>query len=111
MLAGNVVSGWQMARSLLAAERHLAAGTDPDFMRAKIATARFYGDHILSKVPGIRHSIVEGAVGVTSMPVESLEARCCRPSDRRWWGVPRTLRRRRLVHRTSRSPSCRCPPP
>jgi len=72
MLAGNVVSGWQMARSLLAAERHLAAGTDPDFMRAKIATARFYGDHILSKVPGIRHSIVEGAVGVTSMPVESL---------------------------------------
>ena len=41
-------------------------------MRAKIATARFYGDHILSKVPGMRHSIVEGAVGVTSMPVESL---------------------------------------
>jgi hypothetical protein len=72
MLAGNVVSGWQMARALLAAEKHLAAGTDPEFMRAKIATARFYGDHLLSKVPGIRHSIVEGAVGLTSMPVESL---------------------------------------
>jgi len=72
MLAGNVVSGWQMARALLAAEKHLAAGTDPEFMRAKIATARFYGDHILSKVPGIRHSIVEGAAGLTSMPVESL---------------------------------------
>jgi 3-(methylthio)propanoyl-CoA dehydrogenase len=72
MLAGNVVSGWQMARALLAAEKHLAAGTDPEFMRAKIATARFYADHILSKVPGIRHSIVEGAVGLTSMPIESL---------------------------------------
>ncbi len=72
MLAGNLVSGWQMARALLAAEKHLAAGTDPEFMRAKIATARFYGDHILSKVPGIRLSIVEGAAGLTSMPVESL---------------------------------------
>ena len=30
-------------------------------MRAKIATARFYADHILSKVPGMRDSIVEGA--------------------------------------------------
>jgi hypothetical protein len=72
MLAGNLVSGWQMARALLAAEMHLAAGTDVEFMRAKIATARFYGDHILSKVPGIRHSIVEGAAGLTSMPLESL---------------------------------------
>ncbi len=72
MLAGNVVAGWQMARALLAAEKHLAEGTDAPFMRAKIATARFYGDHILSKVPGIRHSIVEGAVGVSSMPVEAL---------------------------------------
>ena len=40
-------------------------------MQAKIATARFYADHILSKVPGIRHSIVEGAAGVTSMPLEA----------------------------------------
>jgi 3-(methylthio)propanoyl-CoA dehydrogenase len=71
MLAGNVVAGWQMARALLAAERHLAAGSDAEFMRAKIATARFYGDHILSKVPGTRHAIVEGAVGVTSMPAEA----------------------------------------
>jgi hypothetical protein len=72
MLAGNLVSGWQMARALLAAEKHLAAGSDPQFMRAKIATARFYGDHILSKVPGVRHSIVAGAAGLTSMPVESM---------------------------------------
>jgi hypothetical protein len=72
MLAGNVVAGWQMARALLAAERHLAAGTDTEFMHAKIATARFYGDHILSKVPGIRHSIVEGAAGLSAMPLDAL---------------------------------------
>ena len=40
-------------------------------MKAKIATARFYADHILSKVPGMRDSIVEGAEGVVSMPVEA----------------------------------------
>jgi alkylation response protein AidB-like acyl-CoA dehydrogenase len=72
MLAGNVVAGWQMARALLAAERHLAEGRDLQFMRAKVATARFYGDHILSKVPGIGHSIVQGWAGVASMPVEAL---------------------------------------
>ncbi len=69
MLAGNVVAGWQMARSLIAAEDRLAAGVDPEFMRAKIATARFYGDHLLSKAPGLRHSIVEGAAGLLAMPL------------------------------------------
>jgi alkylation response protein AidB-like acyl-CoA dehydrogenase len=72
MLAGNLVAGWQLARALLAAEKHLAAGEDPTFMRAKIATARFYGDHLLSRVPGIGHSIVAGAAGLTEMPLESL---------------------------------------
>ena len=69
MLAGNVVCGWQMARALMVAEDRLAEGNDPEFMQAKIATARFYADHLLSKVPGIGHSIVAGAVGVTSMPL------------------------------------------
>jgi 3-(methylthio)propanoyl-CoA dehydrogenase len=71
MLAGNVVAGWQMARSLLAAEKQLAEGVDAEFMRAKITTARFYGDHLLSKVPGMAHGIVEGAAGVTAMPAEA----------------------------------------
>ncbi|MBL8349562.1 MAG: acyl-CoA dehydrogenase [Burkholderiaceae bacterium] len=71
MLAGNVVAGWQMARALLIAEDRLAAGEEPDFMRAKITTARFYGDHILSKVPGLRDSIVEGAEGVTEMALDA----------------------------------------
>jgi len=72
MLAGNVVAGWQMARALLLAEQRLAAGEDAEFMRAKIATARFYADHILSKVPGIGHSIVEGAAGLAAMPLDAL---------------------------------------
>ena len=71
MLGGNLVAGWQMGRALLAAERHLAAGEDADFMRAKIASARFYADHILTRAPGLREAIVEGAAGVTEMPIEA----------------------------------------
>ncbi len=71
MLAGNVFAGWQMARSLLAAEDELAAGNDAAFMQAKITTARFYADHILSKAPGVRDSIVEGAESVTALALEA----------------------------------------
>jgi hypothetical protein len=71
MLGGNLVAGWQMARALLAAERNIAAGEDVDFMKAKVATARFYADHILSRAPGLRDAIVEGAAGVTEMPLEA----------------------------------------
>jgi alkylation response protein AidB-like acyl-CoA dehydrogenase len=70
MLAGNLMAGWQMARALLVAEKRLATGEQTEFMRAKIQTARFYADHILSRVPGVRDSIVDGAAGVTGMALE-----------------------------------------
>ncbi|ROZ61395.1 acyl-CoA dehydrogenase [Ramlibacter sp. WS9] len=71
MLAGNVMAGWQLARSLMVAEDLAAKGEDAQFMQAKIATARFYADHILSKAPGIRDAIVEGAESVTALPLEA----------------------------------------
>ena len=71
MLAGNLIAGWQMARALMVAEDKLALGEETDFMRAKINTARFYGDHLLSKAPGLRDSIVEGAAGTVDMAVEA----------------------------------------
>ncbi len=71
MLAGNLIAGWQMARALMVAEDKLALGEEADFMRAKINTARFYGDHLLSKAPGLRDSIVDGAAGTVDMAVEA----------------------------------------
>jgi alkylation response protein AidB-like acyl-CoA dehydrogenase len=71
MLAGTVVAGWQMARALTAAEDALAVGTDTAFMQAKIATARFYGDHILNKATALRDSIVDGADAVTALALEA----------------------------------------
>ena len=40
-------------------------------MQAKIATARFYGDHILNKATSLRDSIVEGAEAVTALALEA----------------------------------------
>jgi len=72
MLAGNVVAGWQMARALLVAEEQLADGTgDVAFLQAKIATARFYADHLLSKAPAARDAIVEGGESVTGLALEA----------------------------------------
>jgi hypothetical protein len=71
MLSGTVMAGWQMARALMVAEDRLAEGQDAEFMKAKIATARFYGDHILNKAQALRDSIVEGAEAVTAMSLEA----------------------------------------
>jgi alkylation response protein AidB-like acyl-CoA dehydrogenase len=71
MLAGNLVAGWQMARSLLVAQVQLAQGVDAAFMQAKITTARFYADHLLTKAPGMRDSIIEGADSVTALALDA----------------------------------------
>ena len=76
MLAGNLVAGWQLARSLLVAEDLLAkpdgaAAQDSAFLRAKIMTAQFYAQHILARSQGLRDGIVEGAASVMALPVES----------------------------------------
>jgi alkylation response protein AidB-like acyl-CoA dehydrogenase len=71
MLAGSLMAGWQLARALLVAETRAAAGDDVAFMTAKVATARFYAEHQLSKLPGLRDSIVEGADSVTALALDA----------------------------------------
>ena len=71
MLAGNLVAGWQLARALLVAQELSAKGQDVAFMQAKIATARVYADHLLTKAPGQRDAIVHGAASVTALPLEA----------------------------------------
>jgi alkylation response protein AidB-like acyl-CoA dehydrogenase len=71
MLAGNLMAGWQMGRALLVALSPQAQAQDAAFMAAKVTTARFYADHILSKAPGLRDSIVEGAGSVTAMALDA----------------------------------------
>jgi hypothetical protein len=65
-LFGIVAGGWQLLRSASISQRRLAESKgsgDAAFYEAKISTARFYGDHVLSQAPGLAHSIVHGAPG------------------------------------------------
>jgi alkylation response protein AidB-like acyl-CoA dehydrogenase len=67
-LAGLVLGGWQMARAALIAEQKLVSGEgDVSFYKAKIGTARFFADHLLSAAQGLRSSIVEGSAGVLAL--------------------------------------------
>ena len=63
-----------MARAALVAEHGLAAGGDRAFFKAKIATARFYADHVLVQAPGLRNTVVDGATGVMAVPEDSMLA-------------------------------------
>ncbi len=70
-LAGVAIGGWQMARAALASAAMLArGGADADFHRAKIATACFFADHVLTTASGLRDSIVGGAAGVLALAAD-----------------------------------------
>jgi hypothetical protein len=69
MLAGNLVAGWQLARACWWPGTR-RKGEDAAFMKAKIATARFYADHILSRAgPARQHR--GGADSVTALALEA----------------------------------------
>jgi acyl-CoA dehydrogenase len=70
-LMGIVAGGWQMARAALAAAK---PGGDENFKKAKIATARFYADHVLVQAPGLRNTVVNGAAGVMALSEEQFLA-------------------------------------
>lgn len=72
MLTGNLVCGWLLGKSLLVAEKQAAAGNDPEFMKAKVATARFYAEHLLPRTLAQRNAIVDGAESVMQIPMDSL---------------------------------------
>ena len=62
-LFGVVAGGWQMARAARVAQDRLTTGdnSDPNFYRAKLATARFYADHLLPQAHGLAHAVMHGA--------------------------------------------------
>jgi butyryl-CoA dehydrogenase len=70
-LAGIVNGGWQLARAAAASTRRLKqGGDDRAFHAAKVTTARFFADHVLTMAPGLHASIVDGAAGVLGLSAE-----------------------------------------
>ena len=67
-LCGLTLAGWQMARALLISEKLLAQ--DSDFYDSKIKCSQFYGQHILSQVPSIARTIIEGGAITNSIAAD-----------------------------------------
>jgi alkylation response protein AidB-like acyl-CoA dehydrogenase len=67
-LFGLVAGGHVLARGAIAALAGLAAGpADAAFLRARLASARFYADHWLSQAPSLVHAAVEGGALVEAL--------------------------------------------
>jgi len=72
-LWGIVAGGWQMARAAQISAEKIAAGSGDEFYRAKLTTARFYADHILSQAIYLKHQIVQGASSVMTLTEEQYD--------------------------------------
>jgi alkylation response protein AidB-like acyl-CoA dehydrogenase len=71
-LWGTVAGGWLMAKAALAAQAELAAGEgDPAFLRAKIITARCYGEQILPRASALEAAATAGAGTLLAMADEA----------------------------------------
>jgi alkylation response protein AidB-like acyl-CoA dehydrogenase len=74
-LMGIVAGGWQLARAALVSEKLLLNGrSDKDFYSAKIKTARFFADHVLSQASGLSATVAQGASSVMSLTDEQFLA-------------------------------------
>jgi alkylation response protein AidB-like acyl-CoA dehydrogenase len=74
-LMGIVAGGWQLARAALVSEKMLLNDSaDKDFYSAKIKTARFFADHVLSQAPGLSATVAQGSSSVMSLTDEQFLA-------------------------------------
>jgi len=71
MLLGNVVCGWLMARSAIAAQTHIDAGNSDKFYRNKIKTAIFFAEQILPRSLGLQAAVKAGEQNIMSIEVDS----------------------------------------
>jgi butyryl-CoA dehydrogenase len=70
-LWGVVAGGWQMARAAKVAVDKLASGEgDAPFMRAKVATARFYAENLLPLADAYAHAAVNGSAPTLALAAD-----------------------------------------
>ena len=69
MLTGTALGLWQLARGAQVASRKLAAGDgEPEFLRAKLVTARFYAEQIAPRCGAHLRAVLSGAEATMALP-------------------------------------------
>ncbi|MEB8434357.1 acyl-CoA dehydrogenase C-terminal domain-containing protein [Cocleimonas sp. KMM 6892] len=71
MLMGTALGGWLMAKSALAAQREIDAGSTDEFFKTKILTARFYAEHILPRSEAYATTVQSGAGAIMDLSIEN----------------------------------------
>jgi alkylation response protein AidB-like acyl-CoA dehydrogenase len=67
-LFGTVAGGWMMARAaLIATERLREPEADKEFLGAKLATARFYAEHLLPQSAALTREVTHGAASILEL--------------------------------------------
>jgi alkylation response protein AidB-like acyl-CoA dehydrogenase len=67
-LFGNTTGGWLLARSAVSADNQRAsANGDAAFLEAKIKTARFFADHMMTQASGLLDAITDGSAAVLAV--------------------------------------------
>lgn len=69
-LFGTVAGGAMMAKAAGVAAARLAAAPDDKFYRTKLATAAFYGDHILPQAQPLADTVINGADSALSLEAD-----------------------------------------
>jgi hypothetical protein len=67
-LAGVVLCGWQMGRAMMVAQDKMES--DPAFFTAKLVTARFFADSVLTQASALAQSIRLAGGTTNRMPVD-----------------------------------------
>ncbi len=71
-LFGNTAGGYYLAKSAALAQEELASRAgDPNFLNAKLMTARFYAEHVLPHCVALAATVVEGSGATLAMPEDA----------------------------------------
>ena len=74
MLWGTVAGGWQLGRAAGAAASKAETGdAESEFYAAKVATAKYYASHVLSRTAALAHEIVVGSGDVMALSEQQLD--------------------------------------
>ena len=70
-LWGLAAGGWQLGRAaLIAARKRAASDGDPNFLQAKIATARFYAEALLPQVSALARAVTESGESALALAAD-----------------------------------------
>jgi len=72
-LFGTVAAGYGMALGALRSSQKLKSGTNEPFYKAKICTARFYAEQVLSPSTSLLGPITRGTTSLFSIPPEHMD--------------------------------------